>query len=306
MRRSLLVIFTAILALCGCSKTAPEGGREITAVFKIAIDEPKFKGADDSDGTAAAVNRYIMEVYHAGSTNLYERVVKTVEAGTKLTEIPVTLVVGADYNLVFWADCGNADGSDRYYETSGNDGLRKVRRLTLNHCNDDILDAFSNSVTRTAGPDLGEIIWLKRPFAQVNVITEDLDAILKDNLLPKSITLSYKAQSSYDCLAGSPVGDEVEFKEIAAPYYQTKGQGTNMNSWTLAMDYIFAPDYEYNISRIGFLVKTGADDLPWCTFENIPLRANYRTNIRGALMTYGMEYTVVVDAIWDGEINPSL
>lgn len=305
MKRSLqALLFTAILALYGCNKTVVSVQDEVVStVLNLAIDDPSTKAGQGS-GNADAVNRYILEAYPEGSTVLYDRVEKLVAPGTKLTQIAINLVVGVNYRLVLWADCANDNGSDLYYRTNGPEGLRNIEMISAGMpCNDDSHDAFAASVTRKAGADLGPTIWLKRPFAQLNVISTDISEIYKEQLAPKYVTLRYSGWQNYDALNAAPTGAQVDIIRKAQPYYMLAADGSAEGVWVMAMDYILAPQDEIRIEEIGFLVDTDAQPLPWSVFENIPLRANYKTNIWGRLMTFDMSYDVIIAPQWSGEFD---
>lgn len=301
MTRLVILASIAMLALFSCSHDERETSGRVRTQVKIAILDSETK-AGNLSVPACSVNRYILEVYHAGSRTLYQRVEQSVQTGTELTQIPVELLVGADYYFVVWADTAASAGRDLYYDTSSERGLRGVRRIAHDRCNDDDMDAFCGCELRTAGSDLGEVIWLRRPFAQLRILTSDMTDIHKQKLLPQQVCLHYWACDEYDCLIQSACGPRVEFSMQEKPYYQLSGQDESTGPWILALDYIFAPREEAELSDIGFSVLTGADPVPWCRFENIPLRANYRTNISGAILTMALDYDVRVSPGWDGEL----
>ena len=131
------------------------------------------KAVSDGDGAAANVNRYICEVYTGG--NRYMRKVNTVTAGTLQTTFDFKLVKGQTYDLLFWADCGNADGSDLYYNTAS---LKNVEVLTTQISCTDKRDAFfGNDQIALGETQITKTVYLKRPFAQLNIITTDISAL---------------------------------------------------------------------------------------------------------------------------------
>lgn len=291
--------------LCGCQKSASSSG-EVDVTLNVTTSMAS-KATLDGDGAAASVNRYIMEIYTDNGATFYNRLTNKVAEGTLSTQFSFKLVVGQTYTFLLWADCAASDGSDLYYKTDA--GLKAVEMKTVYAGNNDERDAFCASETIRVTSAITRDITLKRPFAQLNIITTDIDAILQDYLLPQEVTLSFAAKTGFNVLSGESTGADANLVYSAVPYYQTyrtaelETARAAAGKWTLSMDYIFAPETEAQIASVILNVKAGGNDLPQREFTNVPFRRNWRTNIYGNILTGDVTYNIVIDPIWDGEIN---
>ena len=289
----LTVAVMALTALLSCSKQEEEG--LVRASFSIST-VPFTRASADGDGAAASVNRFIMEVYREDNGAFYDRVEKTVPSGTVKTTMDVSLVVGQTYSFVFWADCSK-DGEDLYYDTHSavDHGLTEVRMTGSYKGNDDGRDAFFASVTDVAHHAFSNEILLTRPFAQVNVITDDLESVSLGRLQPSGVAVSVEAFTSFNALKGETTGTRSVLEYSAAPYYLGGGSGANSEnpSWTLSMDYLFASPEKEVLTRMAFTTEAGGRKVSR-TFDNVPYRRNYRTNVYGSLLTAGGTYKVLI------------
>lgn len=315
MKKTVFILFAAALAFVGCNKSVEEGaGETVSASFQIST-EMTTKATLDGDGQGVNVNRFIMEVWHVtGSgasqvSELYTRQVKygnQITAGTDIsnpanTSFTVSLVKGQNYDLLFWADKGGDQGADVYYDTSD---LHNVV-LGAYTGNDDGRDAFSKCVTLenvTSDPSMS--VQLERPFAQLNIITQDIDDIEANSgtvkVVPDAISVTFTAPTVFnvktqDATASAPFTSNVE------PYYLTVGSQTD--HYTLSMDYILASKNQQDIKEVTLTAKKNSSVLNTQTFSNIPLQRNYRTNIKGNLLTTTGVFTVETAPVWTSPEN---
>ena len=313
MKKHLFIALAAVLALVACNKTASvETTGETVDVHYTLNASSLSKAVADGDGAAANVNRYICEVYTAGTR--YMRKVNTVTAGTLQTTFDFKLVKGQTYQFLFWADCAAADGSDLYYDTAS---LKNVEVLTTQVSCTDARDAFfGNDQIAPGETQLNKTVYLKRPFAQLNIITTDIADIYASEIpasfLPDAITLSYQGYTGFDVSTGEVVGSAVAISHTCAPY-TSLANTPGVTAWTLTMDYILTTvateSSEISVTDVvdlNWVVKHGTNQITSMDFTSIPLKRNYRTNITGALLTNTATYDVVIVPRWTGELNPSI
>ena len=292
--------------LCGCQKNSSSVASGEVDVTLNVTPSVASKATLDGDGAAANVNRYILEIYTDNGATFYNRLSQVVTAGTTTAQFTFKLVVGQTYTFLVWADCANADGSDLYYKTDVN--LKEVAMIGTYSGNNDERDAFCASETIAVNAALTQTITLKRPFAQLNIVTTDIHEILQDYMLPQEFTLTFPAKTGYNVLTGECTGSETDITYTAVPYYQTyrnaelESDRLTNKKWTLSMDYIFAPAAEAQIASVKMDIKANRNLLPQHTFTNVPFRRNYRTNVYGNLLTGDVTYNIVIDPAWDGEL----
>ena len=160
-----------------------------------------------------------------------------------------------------------------------NDELTSVTRVPGDvNCNSDAYDAFYASVPFVHGTDTVTAIVAKRPFAQLNLITQDLDHAAQ----PTEISLTYASPQSFNPLTAT-VGTEMTSVTYKAnnPYYSsTKG-----TEHTLAMNYVFAAAETQTILPTVKLIALKGSTTVETQIANVPVQQNYRTNITGKLLT---------------------
>ena len=315
MKKTVFIIFAAALAFVGCNKSVEVGtGETVSASFQIST-EMTTKATLDGDGQGVNVNRFIMEVWHVtGSgasqvSELYTRQVKygtDVTAGTDIsnpakTTFTVALVKGQNYDLLFWADKGDDQGADVYYNTSD---LHNVV-LGAYTGNDDRRDAFSQCVTLiNVTSDPSTSVQLERPFAQLNIITQDIDDIEANSgtvkVVPDEISVAFDAPTVFN-VKTQEASASAAFTSNVAPYYSTVGSQTE--HYTLSMDYILASKNQQDVKDVELTAKKNSTVLNTQTFSNIPLQRNYRTNILGNLLTTTGVFTVETAPVWASPEN---
>lgn len=315
MKKTVFILFAAALAFAGCNKSVEEGaGETVSASFQIST-EMTTKATLDGDGQGVKVNRFIMEVWHVtGSgpsqvSELYTRQVKhgtEITAGTDIsnpanTSFTVSLVKGQDYDLLFWADKGGDQGADVYYNTSD---LHNVV-LGAYTGNDDGRDAFSKCVTLTnVTSDPSMSVQLERPFAQLNIITQDIDDIEANSgtvkVVPDAISVAFTAPTAFN-VKTQEASAPAPFTSNVEPYYLTVG--SQPEHYTLSMDYILASKNQQDIKDVTLTAMKNSAVLNTQTFSNIPLQRNYRTNIKGNLLTTTGVFTVETAPVWTSPEN---
>ena len=304
MKKTLLLLASAALLLVGCAKEQvtngvgqKEGGlQEVT--FTANLDSGvATKAAVDGDGAAASVNRCIMEIYYGD--DLYTRQIAKVS--DKQATFSAQVPSNRTYTVAFWADkvddatTDTGLATDKYYTTSS------LKTIALNGSylgNDDARDAFfvcEPYEVKQGGSAFTAT--LKRPFAQVNVITTDWDKVASISALkPEKVNVTLKnALVAFNAVTGVASGAQTLNYEAAV--YTPAAHGAEK---TLSMDYLFASDTKALIDIDWKAQKTGDDDVEHA-FAAVPYQRNYRTNIKGALLTATGQWTVTVDPDWDGD-----
>lgn len=313
MKKHLFISLAAVLALVACNKTASVETTGDTVDVHYELNASTLsKAVADGDGEAANVNRYICEVYTGGTR--YMRKVNTVTAGTLQTTFDFKLVKGQTYDLLFWADCAADGGSDLYYNTAS---LKNVEVLTNQISCTDKRDAFfGNDQIALGETQITKTVYLKRPFAQLNIITTDISDIYEsehpDSFLPDAVTLTYQGYTGFDVSTAEVTGSATTISHTCAPY-ASLANASGVTAWTLTMDYVLTTkatesvsDSDKDVVDLNWVVKHGTNQITSMDFSNIPLKRNYRTNIIGELLTNTAKYDVVILPGWTGELNPSI
>lgn len=278
MKKTLIQIAAISLmamTLLACGKEdikLPEVGESVT--FTVQTD-CGTKALGDHDGAGAYVDRCKVAVYMLTSDSstpykIYDK--PEVNKHNNLSySFTVNLLVQQTYQIVVWVDkAGLYDVNDELTSVTRNSG-----DVT---CNSDAYDAFYASVPFVHGTDMVTAIVAKRPFAQLNLITQDLDPAAQ----PTEISLTYASPQSFNPLTAT-VGTEMTSVTYKAdrPYYSS----TEGTEHTLAMNYVFAAAETQTILPTVKLTALKGSTTVETQIANVPVQQNYRTNITGKLLT---------------------
>ena len=278
MKKTLIQIAAISLmamTLLACGKEdikLPEVGESVT--FTVQTD-CGTKALGDHDGAGANVDRCKVAVYMLTSDSstpykIYDK--PEVNKHNNLSySFTVNLLVQQTYQIVVWVDKAGL------YDV--NDELTSVTRYSGDvTCNSDAYDAFYASVPFVHGTDTVTAIVAKRPFAQLNLITQDLDHAAQ----PTEISLTYASPQSFNPLTAT-VGTEMTSVTYKAhrPYYSS----TEGTEHTLAMNYVFAAAETQTILPTVKLTALKGSTTVETQIANVPVQQNYRTNITGKLLT---------------------
>ena len=263
------------MTLLACGKEdikLPEVGESVT--FTVQTD-CVTKALGDNDGAGVNVNRCKVAVYMLTSDSsapykIYDK--PEVNKHNNLSySFTVNLLVQQTYQIVVWVDKAGL------YDV--NDELTSVTRYSGDvTCNSDAYDAFYASVPFVHGTDTVTAIVAKRPFAQLNLITQDLDPAAQ----PTEISVTYASPQSFNPLTAT-VGTEMTSVTYKAdrPYYSS----TEGTEHTLAMNYVFAAAETQTILPTVKLTALKGSTTVETQIANVPVQQNYRTNITGKLLT---------------------
>ena len=290
-----ILLFPALLLSCSKVDLPLKEQLPLTEQMCLSVALPGMgdtKAAADGDGDARYVDRCRLQVWLADSL-CYD---STVAVENMHARFDVILNDNPDYVFLFWAD---NDGGN-YYDT---DTLTRVR-FNQGYCgNNDARDAFCRSMTSAQVEEIGDAwILLGRPFGQVNVIADDIDDLVSrsssetGSFLPNTVKVSIKAASEYDVSTGK-VSEVREFSYSAPVYSIVPDSDEN----TIVMDYILASE-EKSVFDMKVTLLDPIESLE-IDLANLPLQRNWRTNVRGSLLTGEVKASVRIDSQWMGEFD---
>lgn len=312
MKKSLFILTFVSAFLCACNKLAPVP-EMVCASFDVSMDNTT-KAAMDGDGAAAHVNRCILQIWKGDE--VFRTVVRTAPEGTRRFSFRgVLLEPGQTYDFLFWADCGTAQGGDLYYLSQS---LKNVSLIDPSIGNNDALDAFCGRILGCDIDDEYEFdLILRRPLAQLNVITADLPALsalpLGGEFIPEVVSYSYTACTAFDVREGRAVGKPVLISVKDAPVYGRLNEDVPLpdgkssetspaEMCTLAMSYLF-PEEGESVSSLALAIRNENGSVISSSYENIPFRTNWRTNVTGNVLTEKGTFSIQLVPLFDGEIT---
>lgn len=303
MKRYLLSTFTiaaAALLMTSCNdemdnglKTGDEGTVTFTAQLPSEMGTRAF-----ADGLTAKHLQYA--VYEAGQSTPLKvfgdetTVVGEAEMNNLKQTVSLKLTTGKTYDVIFWA----ADNSAKKPYTF--DPLTQTVKITYTnvYSNNDICDAFFKKETITVSGNQNVDVKLTRPFAQVNIGTDDFDAATIAGLNLTQTQVKATAGDILNLATGKMEGTEATrtFKMKAIPTADD-GAFPVAGYKYLLMAYIPISDTKETVDMtFGYNGKS-----TFRSFTNVPLQRNYRTNIYGSLLTNSVDFNVVIEPAFSGE-----
>ena len=307
----------ALLLLSACSsddELSQGNGNEALVSFNVELSGGMQNKAI-SDGTTA--KNLTVHVFDENGTYLSE-LDKTVELNEKKKSVSINLVKGKTYSFLFWASV-NKENSPYSFGVDG-------KTITVDYndakANDESRDAFLGVVKNKAvEASFEENVTLKRPFAQINFLTDDIadagkNGLTIDENTHSSITLSKVATTlnPFTNTVGGFTEAEVIFGEAAIP---ALSETVTMGSAPDAKTYNYLGTAYFLVPAEGENPNAGKDQamLNSATLkikdingeglkvENVPVQWNYRTNIYGSLLTATGNFNVTIVPDYEGSHN---
>ena len=297
MKKSIflgLATFAMLLTTSCVNEIAPSKEIGDTPVT-FQIGTPEIATRAYSDGTTATKLQYA--VYDEDDNLLDALTVEDAKINGS-TSIELQLVTGNEYSIIFWAAAPNAPYTIDFAQ----------KTMTVNYegaiCNDETRDAFYKCHTFTVRGAQTETIELKRPFAQLNIGTNDYEASEKAGYKPAYSYVKVPVSSVlnlFDGTVNDPVA--VEFALSAIP---TEEEFPVRGYEYISMNYLLvSADKEVVDVTFGY-----SENIQ--TVENtrivgsVPVQRNYRTNIYGQLLTSDIDINVEIDPEYEGELPETM
>ena len=266
------------------------------------------KTIGEKDADVAAVTELVYEVYRTEATSaddftqaeaLLFHKTATITDGTATVEFE--LVNDQNFRVLFWAQ---VPGNGVYTV----DNLKNVTISQTLYSNAEKYAAFAGTDYIKAGESIvGRTLPLVRPIAQLNIGTDDASLWIENQTKALISTSAVKVNglSTTFNVAENKAGEisTADYVYAAKPVALSEStfavNGTNYNY--VAMNYVgFAPQMGTNV-KVTYTINTENVGTIENTIDNVPVKANHRTNIVGNLITSMSDYTITLTRKWDDE-----
>ncbi len=287
MKKFLLMAVAAMgLLFTACSKdeVAQPVAEKSTVTFTVAAPELATR-AEHGDGTLAKDLTYA--VYNrADGAKLFDGTA-TMNAELKAT-VEIPFVNGMTYDVLFWAE--SEDSPYLVDWTAKTVGYANASALVSNSKDYDAFYYFltGDELPEITGP-VTKTVELKRPFAQLNIKTNDAAEAAKSGVTVKDVKVVVKkGYSSFDLVAG-----EGKDKNDVTFGFAT----TETTTGLLAVNYLFTGgekslvDVEFTYTDVNGKVDAAGEVME---FASVPVQRNYRTNIVGSLLTSDGNFNIEI------------
>ncbi len=293
----------AMLFATSCKDDFAESFVGDQATVEFSISTPEIGTRAYSDGMTATKLQYA--VYDAAGkelTALRGQGEKMVTLTNGKANVKLDLTTGESYKVIFWAAAENAP-----YTVNFTQNIAEAN-MTVNYTgaksNDESRDAFYVCKPITVKGAQTETIELRRPFAQLNIGTEDYQKAADAGYTPTKSAVTVKNIYSTLNLASGEVSDDVEvtFDYTAIPSAQD-GTFPVAGYEYLAMNYLLVgADQEVVDIEFGY-TETDANAAKTRTVGSVPVQRNYRTNIYGKLLTSTVDVNVEIKPEYNGALT---
>ena len=228
-------------------------------------------------------------------------------------EIQIRFMMGKTYQMVLWAQYGNAYGDPV---------TMPLDQITLDYTasNQENLDAFYAYVPKfTVKQDFEKSVTLRRPFAQLNFATTvgDIDeSIAATAVESKAKVTIANVANTLDLFTGQTtfvkdghVETTPQTVVIPATAFPAKVNGKyptitveETTYEVISMNYVLVADSGAQDGKTTVDLKLEVGDLV-IEVPNAYMKRNWRTNVVGELLTGEGTFTVKIDPIFDGSYN---
>lgn len=318
-RLNYYLLGAAALVLASCSQEDLTGNSvnpDGTATVTISLSTPQIQTRAFGDGTTAQKLLYaVYEVMDDNSINLIrgegyysqddESGAETINLNKQMN---FKLLTDHTYKFVFWAESENDvnDNATNPYEVSFGDNKAQLSVVYANlndgniYCNDENLDAFYGNLTHKITGNISLNVPLYRPFAQINVGTNDLAEAEALNYPGEGKTIqstikttTYSMMNLFD---GSIIGESSPVSFSMANIPAKKDGVFPVTGYDyLAMTYILVPEEQETVD-VEFNYAATEETLDHTRkVGSAPVQRNHRTNIYGQILTSDADLYVHIE-----------
>ncbi len=298
--------FAFFATACSSDIDAPsvQSGNEAEVMLTLQLPS-EIQTYAYGDGTTAQRLQYAVYPHTTDgtvSTPVVEGSVADAFAGGLTTTQTIKVITGVEYDFVFFAD--NTEGGFVFDAATATITDADAEDGTING-NMESRDAFFGVYTvKVTGP-FSASIELKRPFAQLNLGTNDLSEPVVTNTFGADLanlktSVSTDSYKSLNLLTGE-ASDKVTvtFGSANVPDSNTEKYPVDGYDY-LSMNYLLMPAEQIRQNCV-FTIYNGDAEVRNFTVPNVPVQRNYRTNVYGAVLTTDGEFTIEIKPDFNGD-----
>lgn len=301
MTHYYLYLFLLLFCFQSCEIEAEDGDLG-TKTIQLQLKVPESNVPINTRVSGESLSlRFIVELYKDNDENYYRRFVKMADNNTLNLEIQTPKESAC--KVVFWADYTSAENTlsteeikDLYFDTSKS--LRHIEiknKETIYSQQAYFRDAFSNTVDIPANSSGGSLsVELKRVTASLRIYTSDLNSYALINNSPNSTKVSIKVPSRFDAYT-QIYGQEKHAWNFSSTFLPSDSEVLVHES------YFFPTGTEGILETFSLEFFKDVSKINTVECSNIPVKRNYRTNIRGNLLTNSTNIDVSVDSNFESD-----
>ena len=303
MKRIFLTMVAAagMLFVTSCAKDAaadiaPATGEKATVTFAL--------NAADVIGTRADGYTLVYQLFDSEGKTLLAEEIDGVDYPYK--SLSLSLIKEQTYTIAFWTS-----KSDAYTYKTADDEIDltavSVDYTTLEY-NSTAADAFCAAEEILVTGDETKTIYLRRPLAQLNLGLDNADVealkLVGDEVAATEVTFGGVA-TKFDVVTAtaSNEGEPVTFYAKGLPEGELKVNGKEY--LLLSQCYLLPLSEKATIENTEYTVtlKNGNPITVSNGLQNVPVQANWRTNIVGRLLSSNISLEIELDENFGGDLS---
>ena len=303
MKKYLFSALAMGLVLTSCQSDepfAPGAGEEVQASFTISVPDAmgtRAAGHSSAEGgysNGAGQLNYTVALLNQNDKVMYS---ETCQSDGKTATFHPTVVQGYTYKVVAYATFGNAVDPSAINEAfDGNDALASI--ATLKGISDESEDAYYCFDTEVlGGAEMSAT--LRRPFGKLRLVATDYDKLQALGTDVASVKVTYGEnvvmETHFNAMAEAFGGKATskEFEANKATYAEAA------NELTVFTDYLPASKTGETMYPFTIVTTYTNGETYTRTFaQDIPVKRNYLTTLRGDFFTTEAALTLTVDEMF--------
>ena len=285
---SLLMFGTS----CSSEEVAPVTG-ESTVTLSVTLPDG-IQSRTFGDGTTAQKLTMLVLDQNNQALSVFngDAVLNTDINLTK--QVNLQLAAGKTYKVVCWAA---AEGAPYSFNTTD---FTVSANYEGAKTSDEALDAFYAVQSITVTGNTTETVKLYRPFAQLNIGTDDLAAAKAAGFEAETVTVTVPTYKSLNLLTGAVEQGDPTAVTFAANALPTGEAFPKTGYDYLSMNYLLMST-DKQLVDVEFTVKAKDGATRTLPVNAVPVQRNYRTNIYGSLLTNSVNINVEIVPAFEGE-----
>ena len=308
MKKFLFPALALGLVMTSCQSDepfAPGMGEEVQATFTISVPDAMGTRAGEVKNSAlggftngAGNLNYTVALLNQNDKVMYS---ETCQSDGETATFHPTVVQGYTYKVVAYATFGNAVAPSAINEAfDGNDALASI--ATLKGISDESEDAYYCFDTKVmGGAEMSAT--LRRPFGKLRLVATDYDKLKALGTDVASVKVTYGEnvvmETHFNAMA-EVFGGQATSKEFEAnkPTYSEDAT----NELTVFVDYLPAGQTGETMYPFTIVTTYTNGETYTRTFaQDIPVKRNYLTTLRGNFFTTEAALTLTVNEMFENE-----
>ncbi|MBQ5723494.1 MAG: hypothetical protein IIV64_04780, partial [Muribaculaceae bacterium] len=316
MKKYLIPALALGLVMTSCQSDEPfaptEGGeKQVTFTLNVPGELGTRAGENYNSGVGGFSNGqgtlyYTLVLDADGDTRVLKNA--TVSNDGRTATFTPTVVLGRDYTITAYAS---------FDDNISINAKADIEAITVSkNFNDESKDAYFQTTTHNfANGDL-QPLTLTRPFGKLRLVATDYKATGNGNTAIKSVKVKYnnKVFTTFDAVCGEFSNPQSYEYTLDGTNYSTSYYAPEVDGQTIFADYIPVNETGVAPFEITIVYVDGDEEYTRKFNQDIPIRRNALTTLKGNFFTAGAKITVTVDDafdnskeydIWNGQSDTS-